>query len=86
MLKVRPESDKAWTANERRIISEVRKVLEASNKTTVDARYSIKYTKSGGEVWVVFVKGYYKGEIELGGHCTAILDAKLSPVKILKGF
>jgi len=85
ILKVRPESDTAWTANEKKIISEVRKLLEANDTTPLDARYRIEYSKTGGRVWVVFVKSYYKGEIEVGGHCTVLLDAKLSPVKILGG-
>ena len=88
MLKVRPESDNAWTANEKKIISQVRKLLEAKDKTPFDARYRIEYSKTGGHVWVVFVKGYVKatGEISVGGHCTVLLDANLSPGKVLGGF
>jgi len=85
ILKVRPESDTAWTGNEKKIIAQVRKLLEAEDKIAFDARYRIEYSKTGGRVWVVYVKGYYKGEIEVGGHCTVLLNAKLAPVKILKG-
>lgn len=87
-LNVRHESDITWTAKEKTIISQVRKLFEAKNKVPIDARYHILYSKTGGKVFVQFVKGYDKEtrEIQLGGSCIVLLDDKHEPTKILAGF
>jgi hypothetical protein len=79
--------DPHFSVDERRIVAAAQAYLEKIEQKPVDARYRVKQTRDGYEVFVMFVDAYSNG-IPLyspGGHCIVILHSNGSVVRYIPG-
>lgn len=83
---LRPD-DPHFSTQERRIVTAAQAYLEKSEQKPLDARYRVKQTREGYEVFAMFVSGYSNG-LPLyypGGHCIVILRSDGSVVRYIPG-
>jgi ABC-type Fe3+-hydroxamate transport system substrate-binding protein len=79
--------DPHFSVEELRIVAAAQAYLEKIEQILVDARYRVKQTRDGYEVFVMFVDAYSNG-IPLyspGGHCIVILHSNGSVVRYIPG-
>ncbi|MBC3881602.1 hypothetical protein H8K35_08110 [Undibacterium sp. LX40W] len=83
---LRPD-DPHFSAEERRIVWRVQAYLEKNTQKSVDARYRVKQTNEGFEVFAIFIRGYSNGRplTSPGGHVTVILHSDGNVIRYIPG-
>ncbi|MBC3882633.1 hypothetical protein H8K35_14670 [Undibacterium sp. LX40W] len=83
---LRPD-DPHFSAEERRIVWRVQAYLEKNAQKSVDARYRVKQTNEGFEVFAIFIRGYSNGRplTSPGGHVTVILHSDGNVIRYIPG-
>ena len=83
---LRPD-DPHFSAEERRIVWRVQAYLEKNAQKSVDARYRVKQTNEGFEVFAIFIRGYSNGRplTSPGGHVTVILLSDGNVIRYIPG-
>ncbi len=79
--------DPHFSAEERRIVWRVQAYLEKNAQKSVDARYRVKQTNEGFEVFAIFIRGYSNGRplTSPGGHVTVILHSDGNVIRYMPG-
>lgn len=79
--------DPRLSAEERRIVGRVQAYLEKNAQKSVDARYRVKQTKEGFEVFAILIRGYPNGRPLTSpcGHDTVILHSDSDVIRYIIG-
>jgi hypothetical protein len=81
------QDDSRFSADDQRVIAAARAYLETNEHAPLDARYSIKRTQDGYEVFAMFVAGYENGRplFYPGGHGMVVLRKDITVVRYISG-